>query len=236
MSEDVAELRRQCLLGARFLWRELRELYGHVSCRLPSGDGFLLMMTRVPVAPLDPDEVLVFDYDGKKLEGEQPTPYEIYLHTEIYRRRPDVQSIVHSHPHVATAVSTTGNTIYALTHQSKRYGTGIPVFKGDFIDDQQLGVELADCLGAAPAMLLKAHGAVTVGRHVPESVGNMLFLEQAAQQQVWAAAVGTPEPLPQRLRDYKFAGPTEVGGGDLNLWRQLVWDLETGQGGRHPGD
>ena len=52
MDQDVAEIRRQCFLGARFLWRELRELYGHVSCRLPNGQGFALMMVRVPMPPL----------------------------------------------------------------------------------------------------------------------------------------------------------------------------------------
>ncbi len=61
-------MRKQCLLAARFLWRELRELYGHVSCRLPDGSGFLLAMVRVPPAPLDPDEVLRFDLEVALLE------------------------------------------------------------------------------------------------------------------------------------------------------------------------
>jgi L-fuculose-phosphate aldolase len=228
MDSDVAEIRQQCFLGARFLWRELRELYGHVSCRLPNGQGFALMMVRVPLPPADPDEVLIFDYEGNKLEGEQPPPHELDMHTEIYRRRPDVQSVVHSHPHMATALSTTGRTIFALNHQTRRYGKGIPLFKGDFITDPKLGAELAECLGDQPAVLMQGHGAVLVGAHVPDAVANTIYLEQAAKQQIWASAVGTPQVLPDRLLVDRFG---EGSGAPLqnNLWRQLVWEWEAEQ-------
>ena len=231
MSQEAEELRRQCLLGARFIWRELRELYGHVSGRLPNGEGFVLMMVRVPTAGFDPDEVLTYDYEGNKVQGAQPGANEIYLHSEIYRARPDVQSIVHTHPHVATALSTTGQTIYALTHQGRQFGKGIPVFKGDFITTPQLGRELAECLGGASAALMKGHGAVMVGNSVPDSVALAIYIEQAAKQLLWASLLGTPEPLPQHLLDWRW--PHE-GRAPNNLWRQLVWDLETQQSYPNP--
>src|SRR5205823_2885061 len=56
--DEIEPLRRQCFLGARFLWRELREIYGHVSVRLPDGKGFLLMMARVPEPPVHPDDIM----------------------------------------------------------------------------------------------------------------------------------------------------------------------------------
>src|SRR5687767_9370389 len=165
---------------------------------------------------------------GNKLEGVQPPPHELDMHTEIYRRRPDVQSVVHSHPHMATALSTTGKTIYALNHQTRRYGKGIPLFKGDFITDARLGAELAECLGDQPAVLMQGHGAVLVGVHVADAVANTIYLEQAAKQQVWASAVGTPQVLPDRLLVDRFG---EAGGPPLqnNLWRQLVWEWDTEQ-------
>ncbi len=234
MSTEVDELRRQCFLGARFMWRELRELYGHVSCRLPDGKGFFLMMVRVPEPPGDPDEVLLFDNEGNRLEGSTPTPYEIYLHTEIFRRRPDVQSIVHSHPHMATALSTAGKTVYAVTQQSKAFGAGVPVFKGDFVEDRQLGVELADCLGSHCAALMKGHGAVTVGHHVPDAVSQVLYLEQAAKQQIWASTVGTPELLPDHILNHRFPeSRADLNQGTTNLWRQLVWEWEQEQAHGH---
>jgi L-fuculose-phosphate aldolase len=227
--DDVErQLRRNCFLGARFLWRELREIYGHVSVRLPDNRGFLLMMARVPGGPIDPDEVLMFDYEGNKLGGETPTPYEITLHTEIFRKRADVHSIVHSHPHMATALSTVGKTVYAITQQSKVFGTGVPVFKGDFITDPEIGIELAGCLGDHAAALMKGHGCVTVGANVPDAVANVLYLEQAAKQQIWAASLGgTPELLPPHILEHRF--PEERVKNNLgtnNLWRQLVWEWE----------
>ncbi|HLY64800.1 MAG TPA: class II aldolase/adducin family protein [Chloroflexota bacterium] len=236
MNDDVELLRRQCFLGARFLWQELREIYGHVSVRLPDGKGFLLMFTRVPEPPLDPDEILTFDYEGNRLMGDTPTPYEITLHTEIYRKRPDVQSVVHSHPHMATALTTAGKTVYATTQQSKVFGTGVPVFKGDFITDVEIGKELADCLGDQPAALMKGHGCVVVGRHVPDAITNVLYLEQAAKQQIWASMLGgTPELLPDRVLNHRF--PAEYAAGhnqaSTNLWRQLVWEWEHEQAHEH---
>ena len=224
-----AQLRRQCFLGARFLWRELREIYGHVSVRLPDNRGFVLMFSRVPEPPIDPDEVLMFDYEGNKLSGQTETPYEITLHTEIFRKRPDVNSIVHSHPHMATALSTVGKTVYGSTQQSKQFGKGVPVFKGDFITDPGLGVELADCLGDHSAALMKGHGCVTVGRHVPDAVTAVFYLEQAAKQQVWAASMGAGEAelLPDRIMDHRFPEQRAAHNiGTNNLWRQLVWEYE----------
>ncbi|HEX6513785.1 MAG TPA: class II aldolase/adducin family protein [Chloroflexota bacterium] len=235
MSDDVErELRQQCFLGARFLWRELREIYGHVSVRLPDNKGFVLMFSRVPEPPIDPDEVLTFDYEGNKLQGQTPTPYEISLHTEIYRRRPDVNSVVHSHPHMATALSTAGKTVYGITQQSKQFGAGVPVFRGDFITDPELGIELAGCLGDHSAALMKGHGCVTVGRHVPDAVTTVLYLEQAAKQQIWAATLGTPELLPDRIMNHRF--PEERATNNLgtnNLWRQLVWEYEHEEAHQH---
>jgi len=231
LSDNIEEqLRRQCFLGARFLWRELREIYGHVSVRLPDKRGFVLMMARVPEPPIDPDDIMVFDYDGNKLEGDSATPYEITLHTEIYRKRPDVNSIVHSHPHAATALSTVGKTVYATTQQSKQFGKGVPVFKGDFINDVQIGVELADCLGEHPAALMKGHGCVTVGRHVPDAVTTVFYLEQGAKQQIWAASLGAGDAqlVSDSILAHRFPENYAEGKnvGTNNLWRQLVWEYE----------
>jgi ribulose-5-phosphate 4-epimerase/fuculose-1-phosphate aldolase len=219
------EIRRTCLIGARILWRELRDVYGHVSCRLPGEDGFALKMVRVPPAPLDPDQVLEFDSEGRRRAGEQEI-WELPLHTEILRRRPEVQAVVHAHPHAATALSTTGRTVFALTQQSAPFGEGLPVFRGDWIETPDLGVELADCLGGAPAALLKGHGVVTVGRSVGQAVEAMLYVEQAAQQIIWASTIGTPELLPERLRNHPRRRQFAQGGGAQNLWRQLVWEIE----------
>jgi len=229
---DADNLRQQCLVGARLLWRELRDVYGHVSARLPDGSGFVLKMVRVPPAPMDPDSVMTFDVDGTCLEGEQEIR-EVNIHTEILRARPDVNAVVHVHPHMATAVSTTGKTIYALTHQSAPFDNGLPVFHGHWITTPQLGRDLAACLGDSVGVLMKGHGAVTVGRNVPRAVELALYLEEAAQQLIWASVLGTPEVFPEEIRRSPARQAVMREGGGGNLWRQLVWELEGGmQDGR----
>lgn len=220
----VEELEEQCRMGSLFLWQELRDLYGHVAVRLPSGEGFLLKFVRVGSDPrVDPREVQVYDYDGKKLSGSDRTPTELPIYTEVFRRRPDVQSVVHAHPHMATALSTAGKTIFALSHQSTDFGAGIPVFRGDMIDSIQIGSDLAEALGSGVAVLMKGHGVVTVGGDVPAAVSHCLYVEQAAQQQIWASVLGAPETLPEPLRAYH----ERVGwSGGSFLWHQLLWDAK----------
>jgi ribulose-5-phosphate 4-epimerase/fuculose-1-phosphate aldolase len=233
MAEDERTLRAKedCLLGARFLWQELHDVWGHVSCRLPSGDGFALKMVRMsPDSDIDPDEVQVFDYDGKRLEGKTSTPMEITIHTEIFKMRPDVVSIIHAHPHMATALSTTGKNVFPITQQSSTFQDGFPLFRGNFIDGEVIANELAEQLGKREAILMKGHGIVTAGPSVPASFDTLMRVEQAATQITWASVLGTPAVLPQDMQDYRNSrNAAEAASGSREargsaLWNQLVWE------------
>lgn len=223
------ELSKQCLLGARMLWRELRDVYGHVSARLPDRSGFVLKMVRVPPEPVDPDEVMRFDNDGNCLEGNQKIQ-EVFIHSEILKRRPEIQSVIHTHPHMAVALSTTGKTVYAITHQSASFGEGLPLFHGHWITTPELGRDLAECVGDGPGALLKGHGTVVLGRSVPNALELALYLEQAAQQLMWASVLGTPELFPEEIRNSPVRRAVVGSGGGNNLWRQLVWEMGAERG------
>lgn len=205
--------------GTRLIFKQLGDPWGHIAVRLPESygrKGFMLKHVRTPPPPGDPTAVIVFDEDGQPLEGERAIPWEIPLYVHIFQQRPDAQSVIHTHPHVATALTMAGKTVFAITHQSAPFEHGVPVFSGDMINTPELGADLARTLGRWPAALLKGHGAVTVGTSVGMAVQNTLYLEQAARQQVWAASVGTPEVLEQRLIDFHKAPPRGEGG--LALW------------------
>jgi ribulose-5-phosphate 4-epimerase/fuculose-1-phosphate aldolase len=211
----VDELR----FGTRLLFQELGDPWGHIAVRLPKGDGrdgFLLKHVRVTPPPGDPDAVMMFDYNGKLLEGERRVPWELPLYTAIFKTRPDVQSVIHTHPLIATALTMAGKTVFAITHQSAPFEHGIPIFGGDMVNTQELGEGLAETLGKRPAALLKGHGAVVVGSSIAHAVQSTLYLEQAAQQQIWAATLGTPEVLDQHLIDFHKNLPP--GDGGLALW------------------
>lgn len=222
-SPELLELREQALLAARTLPVELDDIWGHVTCRLPEefGGGFLLKHLRIPARGIDPDEVMVYDEDGRRLFGTQRDPWEIPLYTATYRHRPDVQSVIHTHPPVATAIASAGRTIHAIGHEGLEFGDGLPVFQGDIIDTDDLGEGMARALGSAPACLLKGHGAVVVGESIPHAAVSSLYLERTAKQLVAAATVGQPEVLPKHIGDHIVE--RRRGEKAPLLWRYLEW-------------
>lgn len=217
--KELDELGDELGFGTRLLFRQLGDPWGHIAARLPKSDGrdgFMLKHVRVPPPPADPDAVMIFDYEGNVLLGDRRVPWELPLYTAIFKSRPDVQSVIHTHPHVATALSMAGKTVFAITHQSAQFEHGIPIFPGDMINTNELGEALAKSLGSWPAALLKGHGAVTIGSSIGDAVQNTLYLEQAARQQIWAATLGQPEILEDRFIDFHKKPP--LGEGGLALW------------------
>jgi ribulose-5-phosphate 4-epimerase/fuculose-1-phosphate aldolase len=216
---DINRLADELRFGTKLLFEDLGDPWGHIAVRLPKSDGrqgFMLRHVRVPPPPADPDAIMIFDYEGNVLEGDRRVPWEIPLYTEIFKARPDAESVIHTHPHVATALSMAGKTVFAMTHQSVQFARGVPIFPGDLLNTKELGENLAQTLGSWPAALLKGHGAVTVGFSIANAVQNTLYLEQAAKQQIWAATLGTPEVLEDRLIDFHKDPPKGEGG--LALW------------------
>ncbi len=220
-SADLERLRNEVLFGARWLAREIGDIFGHVSARLPEdsgASGFLLKHLRIPQKPIDPDEIMIYDLEGDVLEGTQDRPKEVALYTSVYRARPDITSIVHIHPPVATALTMADKTVYPIHQTSQRFEVPVAVFRGNLIGDEAIGSEMAEMLGQRRAILLHGHGAVVVGADVPDAVVSAYYLEQAAKMQVWAASVGTPHMLPDDL----------IAEGEVAnfLWRYEEWRSE----------
>jgi L-fuculose-phosphate aldolase len=226
--DEFEERCRDLRFGTRLMFQELSDPWGHIAVRLPESDGrqgFMLKYVRVPRPPGDPEAILFFDYEGNLLEGARTLPWEVPLYTGIFAARPDMLSVVHAHPHVATALTMADKTIFAITHQSAPFGHGIPVFPGDMIHTRELGAGLAETLGGWPAALLKGHGAVTVGETIGAAVETLLRLEQAARQQVWAATLGTPQMLEDRLLAF-HSDRGAFGQGSLAQWYTKRYYME----------
>jgi ribulose-5-phosphate 4-epimerase/fuculose-1-phosphate aldolase len=224
-SAPVATLEEQVLFGARVLAEQIGDIWGHVTCRLPETDprrGFLLKHLRIPPPPIDPDEVMVYDYEGQKLVGKQGDPWEVPLYTSVFRARPEVSAVVHFHPPVATALSTTGRTIHAVTHEGWEFGNGVPTFSGEVIDTNELGAKMTAVLQQHDACMLKGHGAVVLGRDVPDVIVRAIYLERTAKQIVWASTIGTPEVLPRHIGRHldELRGPKH----HPQLWDYLRWN------------
>lgn len=149
-----------------------------------------------------PERMVLVDEDLKPLRGGRPNP-GVRFHVWIYRRRPDVQAIIHTHPPHASALAATGKPL-AIAHMdsSMLYGTahlsewpGVPV-----ADDE--GRIISGALGEAKTILLANHGLLAAGASVEEATYLAVFMERAARLQLLAAAAGgVKEVKPELARE-----------------------------------
>lgn len=173
--------------------------FGHVSVRHDKDRARFLLARSMAPALVTTGDILEFDFNGNPLRANGPAIYlERFIHAEIYRRRPDVNAIVHSHSPAVIPFAITPVPLQALYHMSAFLGTGVPVFDiravaGDtdmLIRNGALGASLATTLADYPAALMRGHGAVVVGATLPVAVFRAVYLETNARIQADAMRLG----------------------------------------------
>ncbi|GEO26495.1 hypothetical protein AAC03nite_22800 [Alicyclobacillus acidoterrestris] len=163
----------------------LFDMNGHVSVRLK--DGFLTHGQQASRAALTVNDVIEVDWDGVLKEGQQEPPNEIYLHSEIYRARKDVQAIAHFHGHWINMLSVAGVKFVPVSSVACGLGKDIPIYSmPDSISTAARGREVAACLGTQKILILRAHGAIVTGSTLEEVLVAAKYLEINAQRQVFA--------------------------------------------------
>ena len=173
--------------------------FGHVSVRHAlSPDHFLLSCNRAPglVVPAD---ILTYDFNGDLTAPSDKRSYlERFIHAEIYRSRPDVMSVVHSHSQSVIPFGATGQRLRPIFHMSGFLGAGSALFEirdtsGNtdlLIRDMGLGKALAKSLGQHNCVLMRGHGSTTVGPSIEIAVYRAIYAEVNAKLQIQAAALG----------------------------------------------
>src|SRR6187549_1639947 len=169
MSEQN-ELRQQLADALSMMERaEVIDFNGHMSCRLPGTDHILINSGKSVRSNLSAADIIAIDLDGKPLEGDAVPPMEFHLHSAIYRRRPDVNAVAHTHPLWSTLFSMTGEVVRPVTMQAAVMGPIRLFDKTASINEKKLGEELAQALGSDRVIMLKSHGAAVVGADVVEA-------------------------------------------------------------------
>jgi L-fuculose-phosphate aldolase len=126
------------------------------------------------------------------VEGGPKPPLEYHIHSEIYRARPDLRAIAHTHPKWSTFLSMTGHAFRVVYAQAALLGD-VPVMDSPLsVNTRARGEELARTLGAGTAVLLKAHGATIVGADMLECFALATYLEENAYRQYMAMQIGEP--------------------------------------------
>ena len=164
---------------------------GHCSARRDATSFFINSGASVRGA-LTTDDIVTVDLDGALLEGSARPPLEFHIHSEIYRARPDVHAVMHTHPQWSTFLTMAGATYQHVYAQGVLLGD-IPLLDSPLsVNTKAMGERLVAALVGGPAVLLKAHGAVTVGSDVVEAFVLAAYLEENAYRQYMAMQIGTP--------------------------------------------
>lgn len=179
------------ILAAEGHWDNI---LGHVSVRIPKQDKILMKPHGFGFEEIRPQLLIVCNLEGKKIEGKYERHSEIFIHTEIYKARPDVNCVVHSHPPYATAFGSLRKPLRPISHEGSIFYEGLPLFDYStaLIRTAELGQKVALSLGKCRGVLMKNHGSTVVGSSVQEATLYAVFLEKAARIQLLATASGEP--------------------------------------------
>ncbi|MWD25951.1 class II aldolase/adducin family protein [Aquicoccus sp. SCR17] len=208
---DHIELRNTLVAAGRVLCANGQDdlTRGHVSARLPDNpDLFLMKPHSVGLDELTPESLLTIDLDGNVVAGEGRRHSEAFIHTEIYRARPDVGAMLHTHPTHCVALTASGEPLRPVSQPGALFFEALGLYEDtiNLIRSPEMGQGVARALGQGRAVLLKHHGIVCTGATTEEAVIGAIMLENAAQIQLIADASGSrSEPFPPedvaKLRD-----------------------------------
>jgi L-fuculose-phosphate aldolase len=164
---------------------------GHCSVRRDDQTFYVNSGASVRAA-LTIKDIVAIDFVGTLVEGTARPPLEFPLHAEIYRARPDVQVVMHTHPQWSTLLTMVGVPFKPVYAQGTLLGD-VPVLDTPLsVNSRPMGERVAATLGRGHAVLLKSHGAAIVGTNVLECFALAAYLEENAQRQYMALQIGSP--------------------------------------------
>jgi len=169
---------------------------GNVSARDPATGLVVIKPSGVRYEALRPDDMVVVDPDGRRLEGSLEPSSDTASHLYIYRQRADVNGVVHTHSPYATAFAAVGRPIPVyLTAIADEFGGPIPCGGFALIGGEEIGQVVVETLGGGPAVLLKQHGVFTVGASAAAAVKAAVMVEDVARSVWLAMQIGRPEEI-----------------------------------------
>lgn len=169
---------------------------GNVSARDPETGYVMIKPSGVRYEHLRPDQMIVVDLDGKQIEGSLKPSSDTASHLYIYRHRPDVGGIVHTHSSYASAFAAVNRPIPVyLTAQADEFGGPIPCGGFALIGGEEIGKVVIEAIGDSCAVLLKNHGVFTIGSNAEAAVKTAVMVEDVARTTWLALQIGQPDEI-----------------------------------------
>ncbi len=199
-SQDRAAAIDDLVVGSRVLADlGVVDAFGHVSARDPGNPNRFLMSRSLAPALVTADDVMEFDLDGNAVDAKGRTVFlERFIHSEIYKARPDVMAVVHSHSPGVIPFSVSQVSLRPVFHNAAFLGAGAPVWEirkefGDtnmLVSNAAIGKSLALALADKSVVLMRGHGDATVGPSVKLAVFRAYYTDVNARLQSQALALG----------------------------------------------
>jgi ribulose-5-phosphate 4-epimerase/fuculose-1-phosphate aldolase len=170
---------------------------GHISFRLPDDPKLFFMKAHsLGLDEITPRNILTIDLDGKVVAGTARRHSEVYIHSEIFKARRDVNCVIHTHPTHSIALSATGRTLKCYSQPGALFYEALGTYTDtiNLIRSPAMGAGVARALGRGRAVLLKNHGVVVTGATIAEAVIGTIMLEKGAMVQLLAEAAGEVAP------------------------------------------
>jgi L-fuculose-phosphate aldolase len=173
---------------------------GNVSVRAPEKGHYIITPSSVPYDALTPELVVVVDDDEELVEGERAPSFETPAHLAVYRARPDVNAVIHTHSRYATTLALLRRPIPPVIDEMVVYfGGAIEVAKYGASGGSELAKNIVAGLEDRAAVLLANHGALCVGKNLETAYKLCELLEHLAHIVVMASLLGVPENLPDEV-------------------------------------
>ena len=213
MAFSEQELRQQIVEVGRLVYQKgwVAANDGNLSVRLDP-NRILVTPTMVSKGMMKPEDMIICDLDGNKLEGRGERTTEIAMHTVIYQLRPDIHAVVHAHPPVSTGFAVCGRPLNKAIVPEIVVQLGcVPVAEYGMPGTPALSEGLKPLIPKYDALLMANHGAVTYGDDLNKAYFRMETLEHLARIALVSEMLGGPNLLPRREVNALFDSRTRYG-------------------------